>query len=519
MGARALPGRTLRVGAPLPPLERSLRPQVGAARPDPASVGYLARGTLWILLGVGLGQAMGWLGGWIALRFVSPADYGVLVFLLAWSAAPVALASQGLPAAATRFVSHQVALGDAASARRTLARMRALVLAGGACMALLAPWLPAWLPRDVAGGLSPAAFALFFAAVVVAGPLFQLAQGAALGMKDARLRGVLGILGPTLLRAPLFAAILAFVPTLSGLLAAQALAFALAWALAEWLLRRHALAPGRARPEALGPLYRFAAPLAGAELLAFAIYQTDKVLLGYLGSAEDVAHYGVASRLAFAAIAPAWAAAQAIGPLFSECWSTGRIDALRKSYQRNARVFLVVTGALAALVIANARLLLWLFGPTFAASEPVRAAQILAVALLVGVLPGNQSQLYRMTGRTLISTLNSGLCAALCIALDAWWIPRAGLVGAALGTGVAIATANLTGFVFLRLCYGGQIHPFGAGYGRAVAAAAAMVATAFAAESAPLLANALVIALAGAAGWGVCAGELRVLAARVRHAT
>lgn len=457
--------------------------------------GYVATGTLWLLAALAFQHAMGFANAWLALRLVDVETYGALIFVLSWLAIPVALVSQGLPQAAT----HALASGRApADARAALVQIRWLVAGGGAALALAMPFASRLLPASIAGSFDARALGALLGAVVILQALVEVIGQAALGLRSPRLSAVASSFLPHSLRFAAILLILPWLPTAQGILVCHLLALAGALVAAEALIARAGFPAGRPRFDRATALWRFGLPLVGAEVLAVVLFHGDKILLGYLGDPAQVGAYGVASRLAFLVVAPHWAAGRVYAPIFAELWAAGRVDDLRRAYQRNAELSLAVTAVAAALVVVNAGWLLRLFGPELAAPEPVAAARILVVGLCAITLAGNQGQLYRMTGKTVVPTLNAALAAALDLALCAALIPRFGIRGAAWATAIAFIALNLSGVLLLRRFFGLRVHPFGARWAGCAVAAAALFAAAFAAGEHVVAGSAVVAALGAA---------------------
>lgn len=466
---------------------------------------HVARGTLWILAGMLFAQAMGWLNAVVALTFTGVEAWGALVFLNSCLALPVALASQGLPVAALRFVARDAALGEAARGMRTVGAIRWLVLAAGLALALCAPLALAGVPAGVAALVVPGAVIALVAATLIFQPLLQVEQSAALGADDPRLRAIVGSFLQPLLRFAALLAVLWWLPTATGLIVAWVLTLVGAYALARVLLARRGFAFGRPRDVArtdTGALYRYSLPLLGSSLLRLGVYEMDKVFLGFMTDAASVGTYAVASRVAVLVIAPYMAGAQAFAPLVARLWTAGARDVLRDYYQRATVLALVGTGALVGLLFLNLGWILALFGPSLDVAAATTIAQVVALGLLVTVLPGNQAQLYRMSGKTWISAVNMGVITLANVALNLALIPRYGALGAAVASSISIAAANLSGFLFLKLCFGWEIHPVGPRYVSAVLAAGGLA----------LLGGALSHAIGPGIGPTVWLGNAAVLA-------
>lgn len=480
---------------------------------------YMVGGTGWTLAGVFSQHILGWVTVLVVLAWLDVATYGALVFLLSWLSIPATLISQGLPTAATRFISRENTQGQHGVARELLTEMKGLLALGALFVGVVAVALHTALPADIASRMPRELAGVLCLGVLFLEPLLRLNQFAALGLKDPSLRACIGFLLPAALRLGLVAALLPLAPDARGIVCAYVIAWGLAYLASEGLLARRGFAPRPPRLARWRTIYRFSIPLVGSELLALGVMQADKIFVGYLSGAEAVGTYGVASRLAFLAIAPAWAAAQTFAPVISEHWATGRIDALRGAYQRVAEASLLITGIAVAAVLVNTGWMLRVCFPELNAETAQTVVQILSVGLLLTVLPGNQAQLYRMSGRTGLAAWNAGAVAVLNLCLNGLLVPRFGALGAAWATATSLALGNLSGFVFLKLSYGFRIHPFGERYWVSLASALGLIAVAFVCSGRPALGNLAIAGIAIGAVLGVYGRDLAALSRGWRRAT
>ena len=93
-------------------------------------------------------------------------------------------------------------------------------------------------------------------------------------------------------------------------------------------------------------------------------------------------------------------------------------------------------------------MLLRLFGPGFDVARP--ALLILAGAQLVNALAGSVGILMSMTGHQNAVSVVLAFAAALNVGLNFALIPRYGLIGAAVATGLATVAWNVTLAVLVR---------------------------------------------------------------------
>lgn len=225
-----------------------------------------------------------------------------------------------------------------------------------------------------------------------------------------------------------------------ALLAASVLA-ALAGGVILWRKAPAALraAPPETRPRPWG---RSAALLAGNAGLVLLNAQTDFLVLGVLGAAEDLGHYRVAMQIALLSGFAYTALNMIAMQRFEHLFASGKRDELQRSATFLAR--LAFLGALPLPVVFwfwGAPILRSLFGAGFEAAQTplmwLLGVQILSAGVGFAhsalVMAGREARVLPLTA--LCVCLNAGLCVLL--------IPRFGPEGAAMASFGALGTWNL----------------------------------------------------------------------------
>lgn len=480
---------------------------------------YLVKGTFWILAGMLFGQSMAYVNTVAALRFVDVSTYGTVVFLLSLMAIAAILTKQGLHIAVTKFIPEYTSLGRPETARRIFNNARWLIILAALLLTALSPLIYALMPNSVTEKVRFSVFALLFVPYVFATPLLALNQFGLNGLKIPKLSAIVGYVFEPSFRIVSILVILAALPTVTGLVYSQILPLVAAYLVSEAVIHKKGLAIGPPAFAHNPVLYRFALPQIGTDLLTVGLYSGDRILLGYLTDPESVGIYHVANRIAFLVIIPFWAGAQAVAPLFSEYWAQNRVKQLGEIYRYWAYVFLFVVGSILVMLWINVGWILRLFGARFGTPETVSVTMILSVSLFLTILPGNISQLLRMSGRNYLWTLNILVVSAMNLILNFILIPRFGVVGAAVATGIALVSGHLIGFILLRTAYKNAFGPFSRNYFVILAAIGALTSIIYFSDRL-ILNNVLALsALFGlgypifkkelARGWGIILGRGR----------
>jgi O-antigen/teichoic acid export membrane protein len=203
----------------------------------------------------------------------------------------------------------------------------------------------------------------------------------------------------------------------------------------------------RARSEAR-QFYDHAAPVAASSLGIVFQNRIDVVLVGTLVTATAAGVYNVV--LVFIAIAwmPLVAFNQLMPPVASDLHSEGRTSTLDTVYTSVTRLVLAAAVPVIVTQVVFGRELLALFGPTY-----VRGYVPLVIYLggvLLGSAVGGNGWLMIMTDHQYPRLALNWTLACANVVLTYLFVREFGLVGAALGTSIAISVQNLSEAVVLR---------------------------------------------------------------------
>jgi len=206
----------------------------------------------------------------------------------------------------------------------------------------------------------------------------------------------------------------------------------------------------RAFPEILGDfspsyqvraLLRFSLPVFIIEFLSFLLIQTDKVMLGYFRSAEEVGIYNAAFvvsvqlglfLVSFNAI---------FAPLTADLYNRGKIEELDRLYKVTTRWIFSLTFPLFLILSLFSREIMALFGPGFSIGGT--ALIVLSWGQLIDAGVGSTGTILQMSGKQDIDSLNTVFAFLLNVALNFWFVKAYGILGAALATGISVTLINV----------------------------------------------------------------------------
>ena len=180
---------------------------------------------------------------------------------------------------------------------------------------------------------------------------------------------------------------------------------------------------------------------------------TDQLMLGHLTSVEQVGLYTPAARLAALVGVPLLAVNVILAPMMARLDGAGAREKLSRLYGRVNWATAIVGVGSGALLLILGRPLLSLFGAEYA-STSFSAFAILIAGQVIATSTGSSGTLLTMTGRGTLQLANAAVALALNIGLCFLLIPRYGLVGAAAGTSISLATISVLQLIQARTVVG-----------------------------------------------------------------
>jgi O-antigen/teichoic acid export membrane protein len=447
-----------------------------SARATPEDIDKLARGSVTMLAGRGLGDGLGFAAQFLVANSLGAEAFGL--FVLASGAVRIAeiLARLGLHAGGMRFVSlHRQDRGQLV----WIVTAAVGVAVGAGLLGAIALWLgAAWLAGTVFGKPALAEVLRWLAPAVPAVAGMNVAAGLLQGFHTT----THAVLARHVVQPVAYAGLVALTALLGWHLAGVAVAFVVSNVLGGmtaivalgWLMPGTA---GDARaPARVGELVRYSMPLLLVGVFQYLLAWVDTLVLGALSEAAEVGIYRIAVQLSLLMTAFQVATNSIYAPVAAEIHAVadiGRLGALLRTATR-----WVSYGAVpifVALVLAGHQVLA-LFGPEYAG----RGRELLLVVAggqLVHCLTGGVGFTLTMTGRQRLEAMNSGVLVILNFGLSVALVPRLGALGAAIASAGALSLVNVVRLVQVWRLY--RIWPFG----RDVLAVLGVVAAALAAAA------------------------------------
>lgn len=221
----------------------------------------------------------------------------------------------------------------------------------------------------------------------------------------------------------------------------------------------------------LRQFYNYAGPVAMSSFGKIFQNRIDVLLVGALLTAVATGIYNVVLVLVALAWIPLQAFNQLLPPVASSLYSNGQVDTLNAVYTSVTRLILTTVLPILAVLLVFGDDLLALFGPTYVAGYVPLVVYLGGV--FVGSAVGATGWLLMMTDHQYARMLLDWLLAVSNVVLTYVFVLEFGLVGAALGTSLAIAAQNAIQVVLLERFEG--LWPFDATFLRPLAAALVMI--------------------------------------------
>ena len=184
-----------------------------------------------------------------------------------------------------------------------------------------------------------------------------------------------------------------------------------------------------------------ALPFLGNNIMFVINTQVDILLLGYFKGGSSAAVYRVGTRGAQILVLSLTAIVAAVQPRMAALFAEGRHKELAALVTRTTRTGFYIALAAAAMFVAGGRQIIFvLFGQPFIAAADV--LMILTICRLAHAGTGSLGAFLSMTGKERILMKALMAESAANIVFNVVLIPRWGVVGAALATGISMAAMN-----------------------------------------------------------------------------
>lgn len=197
------------------------------------------------------------------------------------------------------------------------------------------------------------------------------------------------------------------------------------------------------KPSFNADYYRHSFSLWGIACLAIVMGQGALVLLGIFSSAEQVAYFAVANRVALLVSFVLLAINGILSPKFAEISERQDTQRLQSLFRASTRLMIMLTSPFLLVIFIFSPEILRLFGSDYQQASTV--LRVLIAAQFVRVLVGSVGQLLIMANCQRSQRNNLIMAVVILIGLSLYLIPIHGALGAAIACFFAITYNNLMG--------------------------------------------------------------------------
>ena len=394
-------------------------------------------------------------------RWMGAAEYGVYAYAFSWLFLLALPAGLGLSAVCVRFLAEYVALDDWAKVRGLIGRSAALTLTTGIAIALITAAVIWFTPN-----LIRPQYRIPLLIAVFGVPLIALTT---LGSQLGRAFGwVAWAYGPSQLWQPAVLLVVASAMAAAGATMSARVMIPVSLVIGGLTLIAQAMVYARRlRPQLrnIPPAYhqrawlRVAVPLLVIDSFAALIMHADIVMVGIFLTPVDVAHYFAATRVAMVASFFLASVGALAGPNLAALQAQGKTRDMQELLAGVTPWVTIPALTVTVLLAVAGWPLLRLFGPGFEAGYV--ALMLLAAGHLVASANGPAALVLNMTGHQDWAGFTYAGAALTNIALNALFIPRFGIAGAALATALSTIGMSATLVTLVRRRLGLRSSIFG----------------------------------------------------------
>ncbi len=184
--------------------------------------------------------------------------------------------------------------------------------------------------------------------------------------------------------------------------------------------------------------------------------KTDRIMLGIFGSARDIGIYNAAAGMAAQAGLFLLSFSSIFSPVVVDLYNRKRIIQLKNLFKTTTKWIFSTTLLIFLIFIVYSREILSIYGSEFEIGFSVLI--VLGTMYLLMSALGPCSLILIMTNREKLELINNFSLGALNILLAYLLIPKYGILGAAIATGLSVTFANFLKLIEVYFIY--KMHPY-----------------------------------------------------------
>lgn len=243
---------------------------------------------------------------------------------------------------------------------------------------------------------------------------------------------------------------------LYGAITGRSVSMFVATVIFVWFLLRH-LPNNSNRPREAGHFKGYvllSLPLFFVGLGYLLLGQMDTIMLGHFVSEKEVGVYSVAVRISAFVLLGLEIVLPIVGPFWAQFAETGDLLSTKSLFGTVTKWTSQAGLLIFAFIVVFRVELLRVFGKGFEPGATV--VWILCLGQLANVASGPTGQLLSMSGKQRLEVFNTVAMVGVNFALNLFLIPRIGMNGAAVATGLSIVSINLIKLLQVYFLFGLQ---------------------------------------------------------------
>lgn len=430
------------------------------------SLRKIARGSVLIFIGTGVGMFLGLIGRIIVAKYVTQEEYGIFSLALVIVNVLIPVFMLGLDSSSTRQIAFYRGKGDEARARGiTLASLRLATVFSVSLSALLffmsdIVSIEIFHNPDLSMPLRIFSITIpFFVLIDILTSIFRAFNIAEPGMIFQNI--LKNFLFPLLLVVVILLS-LPFISVVYAFMASIVLTF-LVFAL--YTIKKTPVALKGTKSHFIGPegkeLLLFSLPLFAHSVLGSIIVWIDTLALGFFKTSADVGLYNAALPLANLLLMVLTAASFLYLPLMSQLYARKQIEEIRRSYiVINKWIFAATLPIFLIFMLFPEASLNIVFGIKYSGAAP--ALQILALGFFIHNILACSGYTLLGIGEARFLMWSGFVAVIISIVLNVILIPIFGIVGAAIATATTRISIGLLWSIRFNSLY--RVLPFTKNY-------------------------------------------------------
>ena len=180
--------------------------------------------------------------------------------------------------------------------------------------------------------------------------------------------------------------------------------------------------------------------------------KVDLFMLANMTSSEQVGIYNIALKLSMLAYIGLMAVNSIAAPKFSEIYSTGDLNALKRIVQQSTKIIFWLTLPVIILFLSFPKNILSFFGEEFELAS--MALIVLAFSKMFSAISGSVGTFLQMVGKQNIFQNILIFTAVINIILNYILIPLYSINGAALASAISVIVWNILMIVYIKKKFG-----------------------------------------------------------------